>query len=349
MKEQSIKQPPPLENPINGRTSLQMYDLNVDEAVEEIRARGARRVVIQLPDGLKPLGFELCREIEAKTGVEVYLTSDPCYGACDLAWEAMNLLQAELTVHCGHAEIPHLNDGRTIYLEARSNVSIEKPLKEALKMVEGVRVGLLATVQHIHLLERASRILRKLGKEVYVGRAGGKLRYDGQVLGCDFTAATSISEKVDFYLVIAGGVFHAVGVEASTGKPAIAVDPYLGRAVKVSDRVEKLMKIRMATRGRMLEAKRIGVLVSLKPGQMRVGFARKIKSMLEREGKECVLIAGRELTGLNLNSFSEIDLFINTACPRIAWDDREGFMKPILNAEEAVSFLESKQKRLGIG
>lgn len=320
-----------------------MYDLNVEKAVEQIKARGAKRVIIQLPDGLKPLGFKLCKEVEAKTGVEVYLTSDPCYGACDPAWEVMNLLQADLTIHCGHAEMPGLKDGWTIYLEARSNAPIEKPLKEALKMVEGLRVGLLATVQHIHLLEKASRILRKLGKDVYIGGAGGKLRYDGQVLGCDFTAAMSIRNDVDFYLVIAGGVFHAVGVEASTGKPAIAVDPYIGRAVRVSDRVEKLVKARRALLGRMLEAKRIGVLISLKPGQMRMNLAQGIKSRLEREGKECVLVVGRDLTDLNLNSFSEIDLFINTACPRIAWDDVESFVKPVLNAEDALTFLESKQ------
>lgn len=320
-----------------------MYDLNVNEAIEQIKARDAKRVIIQLPDGLKPLGFNLCREIEAKTGVEVYLTSDPCYGACDLAWEAMNLLQADLIIHCGHAQIPDLNNGRTVCLEARSNAPIEKPLKEALRMVEGLRVGLLATVQHIHLLEKASRILRKLGKEVYIGRAGGKLKYDGQVLGCDYTAAMSIRRDVDFYLVIAGGVFHAVGVEAATGKPTIAVDPYIGRAVKVAERVEKLMKTRKALLGRVLEAKRIGILISLKPGQMGRNFAQRVKSKLEHEGKECVLIAGRDLTDLNLNSFTEVDLFINTACPRIAWDDAESFVKPILNAEDALTFLESKK------
>lgn len=318
-----------------------MYDLEVERVIKELKAMNANRVVLQVPDGLKPLGFKLSKLIETKSQTDVYVATDPCYGACDLAYETLDQLQADAIVHYGHTDIPSLNNRKVIYVEARHEVEINKPLRKAAKMTRARRIGLLATVQHIHLLKEASSILERLGKKVYIGKADGKLKYDGQVLGCDLTAANSVANKVESFFVVAGGVFHAIGVQASTGKRTIAVDPYQGKAIDITEKTERLMKVKRAILGKLISSSKIGILLSLKPGQRNVNLAQILKEKLESQGKRCVVIVGRELTGLNLNSFTDVDLFVNTACPRIALDDREDFIKPVLNADDLLIYLDS--------
>ncbi len=323
-----------------------MYNFENERVIKKIKDLHAKKVVLQLPNGLKTHGFKLSKLIEVESKAKVYIISDPCYGACDIASEAMDQLKADVIVHYGHAEIArthaHSQDKRNvIFVEARYNGDILKPLTEAAKMINTRRIGLLATVQHVHFLGNASVILKKLGKEVYVGKAGGKLKYDGQVLGCDFTAAKSIIDKVESYIVIASGKFHGIGVKISTGKRTVTVDPYFGKVIDVTDEAEKLAKIKKVALGKLWDSKKIGVLISLKHGQIELNLAQQLKKRLESLGKKCVLIVGRELTGLNLNSFSEVDLFVNTACPRIALDDRECYIKPILNVSDLFKFLES--------
>ncbi|MCD5409777.1 MAG: diphthamide synthesis protein, partial [Methanocellales archaeon] len=49
-----------------------------------IEKRGAKKVGLQLPEGLKRTGPEIARKIEECTGVVVYISGNPCYGACDI-------------------------------------------------------------------------------------------------------------------------------------------------------------------------------------------------------------------------------------------------------------------------
>jgi len=101
------------------------------------------------------------------------------------------------------------------------------------------------------------------------------------------------------------------------------------------------MKVKRAIFGKLISSSKIGILLSLKSGQRNVNLAQILKEKLESQGKRCVVIAGRELTGLNLNSFTDVDLFVNTACPRIALDDHGDFIKPVLNADDLLIYLDS--------
>ena len=91
--------------------------------------------------------------------------------------------------------------------------------------------------------------------------------------------------------------------------------------------------------GKFLESKKVAVLVGLKTGQMEEQKAREVKQRVERSGRECILICCREITPENLNSFTDIDLFVNTACPRIALDDSGRFLKPIVNSQDVEPYI----------
>lgn len=315
-----------------------MYDLEEARLIQEIKKRSSRRVLLQFPEGLKPLAARLADALENACGVEVFISGDACYGACDLALLQMSQLQADLLVHVGHAEIPSQKTrDNIIYVEARSDEKVEKPLADALKLLKDEKnIGLAASVQHLHLLKAAKKTLEEAGKVVHVGNASGVLKYEGQILGCDYSTTLSVASSVDAFLVIASGDFHALGVSLSSGKRVIVVDPYQQSARDATRAVDKTLRQRYAAILKFKEARKIGVIVGLKSGQMNLALARQLRTLLKESGKTCTLVASMELVPESLESFTDLDGFVEVACPRISVDDRARYHKPMLNPEETL-------------
>ena len=322
-----------------------MYSLEENRIFDEIKRRGAKRILLQLPEGLKPLGFELAQRIEKETGAEVFLSGDPCYGACDLALMPKEFVNAELLVHIGHAAIPgEFTDENVMYVEARADVSIESPMGQAVKMLQTEQViGLASNVQHIHQLEKAKQILEENGKQVLIGRASGWLKYPGQVLGCDYGSIRAIAERVDAIVVLSGGDFHALGIPLSTGKRTIVVDPFQGLAKDMTEVCRKLLRKRWANIIKFKEAKRIGIILGLKSSQMNISLSRRVKELLEAKDYSVVILCATEVIPETLESFTDLDAYVEISCPRISTDDQERYRKPLLNPEEVMIALGKKR------
>ena len=75
---------------------------DISDLIERLKKRGARRVVLQFPEGLKRRSAEMVAALK-DAGFEVVVSGDPCYGACDLALE--NLGSSDVLVHFGHAPV----------------------------------------------------------------------------------------------------------------------------------------------------------------------------------------------------------------------------------------------------
>lgn len=199
------------------------------------------------------------------------------------------------------------------------------------------KIGLVTTLQHSHKIVEMKEILLKEDKKVVIGNTGKLLRA-GQVTGCDYSNAKAIAEKVEVFLFVGGGKFHALGVALSTRKPTIIADPYQKKVTPVED-VTKVMKKRWANIHETKQAKTIGVLVGLKIGQKRFDQALRIKKLLEDAGKKSVVLALKEITPEALMQFPTIDAFVNTACPRLSLDDNSRFQKPLLTPSEMCAVL----------
>mgnify|MGYP001599523139 CR=1 FL=1 len=78
-----------------------MYNLELDKAIEEIKKRNAKQVLIQLPDGLKNKANEIVDFIEENTQSKVFILLGSCFGACDLPLNT-NLLNIDLIIQWGH-------------------------------------------------------------------------------------------------------------------------------------------------------------------------------------------------------------------------------------------------------
>lgn len=311
-----------------------IFDLEFDRVREEIRRRGARRVLVQLPEGLKPEAPKIASIIE-EAGATAVISADPCYGACDLAIQEAEVLSADLIIHYGHSELTiKPSETPILYVETRANISVENAVKDAIKYLEPWdNIGLATTVQHIHKLNEAEDILRGAGKRVYVGHEPG-LKYPGQVLGCDYRNVKVISNAVDAFLFIGGGIFHAVGVFLATMKPTVAADPFENKAQRVDDYAKRVIAGRWADISESSKARRWGVIIGLKSGQTNVESALRIKNELKSAGRETILLAMREITPDALMEFPGIEAYVNTACPRISFYESKKFSRPVLTPRE---------------
>ena len=289
-----------------------IFDLEEDRLRNEIRRRGARRVLLQLPEGLKPQGLRLASIIE-DAGATAIISGDPCYGACDIALSEAKELNADLIVHYGHSKMLSEVDVPVVYFEAYARIPVGEAVERSLSLLKRwSRIGLATTIQHIKSLDEARRILSSEGKTVYVGCASPGLR-PGQVLGCNYDNAKAISPDVEAFLFIGGGRFHPLGLALATMKPVVAADPFTGKAYRPDDDAWRLLRRRWAEIEEAGRAEAIGVIVGLKPGQRRLAEALKVRDELTRMGKSAYILAMREITPESLENFSCFGAFVNTA------------------------------------
>jgi len=318
--------------------SLSTFDLEEEKLENETRKRKAKLVLIQLPEGLKPHGPRLAAVVE-KTGALAIVSADPCYGACDLATVEAERIGADLIVHYGHTEMIRQATVSTLYIEAKAKNSVKSAVKKAVSYLEPwKKIGLVTTVQHVHKLNEARNVLLEASKSVAVGDVG-RLKYAGQVTGCDYSNAKAVSKEVEAFLFVGGGKFHALGVALATAKPTIVADPYERRAFSIEDETARILKKRWANIYEAEQIEKIGVLIGLKAGQKRLDQALKMKKLVENAGKKVTFFALKEITPEALMQFPTVDAFINTACPRLSLDDAKQFCKPLLTSDEMLVVL----------
>ena len=78
------------------------YNLELEKAVKEIKKSKAKRVCIQLPDGLKPKAKEIADVLRKETKAEIIIWLGSCYGACDVP--DLNKLNIDLLIQWGHSK-----------------------------------------------------------------------------------------------------------------------------------------------------------------------------------------------------------------------------------------------------
>ncbi|MBN1683079.1 diphthamide biosynthesis enzyme Dph2 [Candidatus Bathyarchaeota archaeon] len=312
-----------------------MYNFELDTVIKEIEKRNAKKVLLQLPDGLRPYAFQLANKIREIKKIEVILLGDSCYGACDIAIRQAKELEVDLLIHYGHNLMLDF-DFPILYINAEINLDIEKLIEIVLPKIEGIgNIGLVTTIQHVHQIKDFADALKAKGINIKVGKGDNKRLYDGQILGCNYQVAKSLIKEVNCFIFLGGGEFHPIGLSITTGKPVLIVNPYNLKTYFLDDsEIMLLAKKRYASITKAKNAKNIGILVSSKPGQNSLNDAQKLVKKITGKNIISFIIYMDEIKQDTLNNFSEAEIFVDTACPRIAIDGIAGVEKPILTIQE---------------
>lgn len=269
-----------------------------------------------------------------KLGVTVFLSGNPCYGACNLALREAEMLNVDLLIHIGHSPMVSSSRIPVLYLDAQYTVRADRCLKKSKEtLLRFGSLGLFSSIQFIECLKEARETLEEWGLRVFIGRGSG-VRYAGQVLGCNYTSPLEVENRVDGFLFIGGGLFHPLGLSLLTSKPVFALNPLTCSLRDMSDLKRKYLRRRYASIVEAKKGKVFGILVGLEPGQFRLKQAEGLKNLIEHLDKEAYLLGFNYLEASMLEAYTWIDVFVNTACPRLSLEDSERLSKPILNPAE---------------
>lgn len=315
-----------------------MYDLEIDRIVGWISSTRAKKVLLQTPDGIRPYLDPLIEALEGR-GISYYVSGSHTWGGCDISLREAEALGVTHIVHIGHHGPVRTRLGplNVLFVPGRAKVDVGEVVSRAGMIISGRafrRVGLLTTIQHLHLLEEMGELLSTHGLEVVVGKSPDPWMESGLVIGCDLRAATSISEEVDAFLVVAGGIFHALGVAIASGRPTFAADPYSGRVADVEEEVRRIASLRLYNLSKLLDAQRLLIVVSIKPGQFFLGPAERARELLRGSGRTAIIGVFDEVTREGLENMGGYDGYINASCPRLALDDAGLFPGPVANLGE---------------
>ncbi len=304
-------------------------DLAMLNAVKWAEDNGYGSVLIQAPDGLIPRVKEIGEQFE-KEGVKAKIWMGGNFGACDVV--DPKIAGCDALIHIGHAEMPNLKLDYPVYFhELRDDSDVIRAVESVLDELESP-IGILSTVQHVHKLPELQEFLSSKGIEALIGKASGRIKYAGQVLGCNFSTALMVKSRVSMYLYIGTGLFHPLGAAMVTGKRVLALDPHTGRH-ELIERGEDFLRKRYGLIAKAMDGRNAGILVSTKPGQNRMRMAADLKKKAEDRGfRADILVMDRISPELLLGS--GYDFYVSTACPRIALDDYMSYDRPILTVRE---------------
>ena len=314
------------------------FDFELENAIEQIKSRNPKKILIQLPEGMKTYTAEIVSQLAINTKTDILVSGNSNWGGCDLALDEAKNLKVDLLVHFGHAQFIKNVDFPVLYIEVKDNTDLNSLLMQSLdKLSSFHNIGLVSSIQHLHKLNEVKEFYEKNNKKITIPEKKGFAAYNGHVVGCEYNSLKSMVDKVDAFIVI-GNQFHSLGAALSVNKPIILLDTYNMEIVTMEELKNKIIKQRAAAIDKIKDSKNLGIIVGTKPGQ-KFGSFENIKKKLENLGKNVFILTIDEMTQDKLTNFYNIDGFIELACPRIAIEDYNKYNKPIITFKESLVVL----------
>ena len=307
--------------------------------IKELKKIKPKKVLVQLPEGVKQNAFEIAK-VFSDMGIEAVFSGETCWGGCSIGVEEAKSSGADLIVHFGHAKFIDV-DFPILYIEVRDELDLIPLLKKSIKELKDFKkIGLSYSIQHRHDVDKIINFYKENGKEIVLSKKKGMVAYEGHIVGCQYRGLKEIENEVEAFVII-GNNFHSMGAVLSVAKPVFLVDVYNHEIKNMNGVRDKILKQRAISISKFKDAKNIGIITEIKPGQ-KFGAPELLINKLKSAGKNVILITMSELTPDKLMNFYYVDCFIELACPRIAVDDYAKYRKPIITFKEALVGLGEK-------
>ncbi len=286
-----------------------------------------KRVAVQVPEGLKQYSAEIMDALRRNGAREVFLFIDPNFGACDLKDMEARKLGADALIHFGHNRFGRITETEipVIYIPITLELDVEK-ITSVLQEIDG-RIALCTTVQYLPYLNEIKKLL---GDKIVIGR-GVLATEGGQVLGCDPGAC---NVEADVNVIITDGIFHGILAKMQTGRKTYILTP-AGKLIDVEPHVERYLRQRETAKILARGAKRVGVVITTKMGQMYTDVAERIAEIIQNAGTDADILVCDYFYPEYVEGMP-YDAYVFTGCPRVPIDDYTRFEKPVLTVAEAM-------------
>jgi len=191
---------------------------------------------------------------------------------------------------------------KTLFIPAKAKAEVNEEKIKALKLPDNIAIAY--SIQYKEIAEKIRKILSDRYKIIELVR----------VLGC---SKIRFSKETRAILLISSGEFHAISLAHETKLPIYILYTDVFRKVS-EEEIDAFEKRKKTSYLKFLNSEKVGILISLKPGQENLKKAIDIKNNLK--DKKSYLFLSNEIDVGQFENFSEIGSWINTACPRLDMD-----------------------------
>ncbi|XP_023246400.1 2-(3-amino-3-carboxypropyl)histidine synthase subunit 1-like [Copidosoma floridanum] len=315
------------------------YNFEIHKTIWRIRESKAKRVALQMPDGLTMFACRISDIIEEFTDADTVIMADVTYGACCVDDFTAKRLGADFLIHYGHScliPIDKTSGIKMLYVF----VDIKFDTVHCIETIKfnfpnTTKISLIGTIQFASSLQAIATELRKFDYNITIPQI--KPLSPGEVLGC---TAPRIKD-VDVLVYIGDGRFHLeAAMIANPNLPAYRYDPYEGKITIETYDHEEMKKNRKDAMDRARNAKMFGILFGTLGRQGSPTVLDTITNRLQALNKNYMVILTPEIIPENLRDLKDIDAFIQIACPRLSIDwGTDMFEQPLLTPYEAAVVL----------
>ena len=216
---------------------------------------------------------------------------------------------------------------KTLFLHALEDITVKLPEKELAKLPK--KICLVTVIQFHNQLSAIQKQLEKAGKKVHVPQTTHTF-LEGHLLGCN---VEELKGDFEAFLYIGDGLFHPKALLIRNRKPVYVYNPITKQFFEVDRKeTEEIEKKKKAALKTFYTSKEIGVLITTKIGQARLPDALKLKEKFP--DKSFYFLLDNTIDFSRLEDFNFIQCYVNTACPRLGYDDTIRTEKPLIEIDE---------------
>lgn len=191
-----------------------------------------------------------------------------------------------------------------------------------------------SSIQYLNIL---NKLHNELNKDIELKKLSVKIKffpksdhsfYIGQVLGCSRFELNEKQKETykqnDVFINISDGLFHSKILKLNNFKSFVFnYSIFEKKITEIKDLdVQKIINLKKAGLKKFYMSKNIGILVCLKNGQMiNESQLNELIKFIEKNKKVYYIFLSDYIDFKEFDNFNFIDLWINTACSRLSYDD----------------------------
>ncbi|KAF9772821.1 Diphthamide biosynthesis protein 1 [Fusarium sp. DS 682] len=321
------------------------YNFEIPKTIHRIQTSNAKRVALQMPEGLLLFATTISDILtQFCPGVETLIMGDVTYGACCIDDYTARALGCDLLVHYAHScLIPvDVTTIKTLYVFVDISIDATHLLASLERnFASGKTIAVVGTIQFNATIHGVKSSLERGGFRVLVPQIAPLSK--GEILGCT-SPRLKEDDKIDLILYLGDGRFHLESIMIHNPSiPAYRYDPYSRKLTREAYGHEEMQSLRRTAIHSARTARKWGLILGALGRQGNPHTLGLIEKELKARGIPIVHLLLSEIFPGKLALMSDVECWVQVACPRLSIDWGYAFPRPLLTPYEALVALGERQ------
>ncbi|KAF2096731.1 Diphthamide biosynthesis protein 1 [Rhizodiscina lignyota] len=319
------------------------YNFELHKTIHRVRTAGSKKIALQFPEGLLLFATTISDILTRFCpGTETLIMGDVTYGACCIDDYTARALGCDLLVHYAHScLIPvDVTKIKTLYVFVDIGIDVPHLLATITENFQsGKTVALVGTIQFNATIHGVAPQLRSAGFNVIVPQIAPLSK--GEILGCTSPqlarSTDGVESAADMLLYLGDGRFHLESAMIHNPHlPAYRYDPYSRRLTRESYDHDELYDLRSQAISTARKARKWGLILGSLGRQGNPHTLAMIEKLLDEKGIPWINLLLSEIFPGKLALMSDVECWVQIACPRLSIDWGYAFSRPLLSPYEAL-------------